>query len=128
MKEMIFKLAMVVSLLLSFGTAFADGNQQESSAPVQVLTYNRVEAGRNYTGKAAVTVQYNDGTSYREHFESITIDYGLMVKAFKMGGTPMFSYDSDCKYLELDEMFKKIVARRYYRSNVLMILVEIAVK
>lgn len=81
MKEMIFKLAMVVSLLLSFGTAFADGNQETNLPNVSILAYNGgVFAGNRYVAEAAVTVYFKDGTSYVERYSGVTVDYGLTEK------------------------------------------------
>lgn len=125
---MIFKLAMVVSLLLSFGTAFADSNQQASQTSVQVLVYNQVKAGHSYRGQAVMTVRLKNGTSYVKHFDNIWIDYGFYTKAFGQGDQIKIKYNSKCEDLRWDATFQEIVANEFGGSNVEYILVEIAVK
>lgn len=128
MKNFIFRLLTVLSLLTCTYSAYAETKSSDSQeATVAILAHEDVTKGHSYTGKASVTVTYKNGGKYTLHYDDITIDYGLNTKCFNLGGMEI-EYKSTCERLDGDIDAKNIIRDYFGRDNVAYILVEILVK
>ncbi len=127
MKNFIFRLLTVLSLLTCTYSAHAKENSSDSIATVAILAHEYVTKGHSYTGKAVVTVRYRNGGEYILRYEKVTIDYGLETKYFNLDGIEI-EYKSTCERLDGDIDAKNIIRNYFGGSKVAYILVEILVK